>query len=408
LNTYQLDDAVIVLLENGTWTGGLGQMQSGIVDMWAGNAFVTLERSNNGFIYTTPYFIDKYGALMKRPTEMFSIDTKSVTAGIDLPVYALLFAFLLALFLISYINEQVQSANERNSNWHLLLSLFPANGQMWPNQFGLTRKVLMATIGFGILILSSLYQAKQAEVLMIPTPPFVFTLKDIERAVSSNNAALMIDYEGSPILDYIKSMSESLSKSLKFNPPVFASNENSELEAINRKDGIYIYDEDYLLYLLSTIAPNLCKNYLYIPLDEWTRSYSAFIMRQNRVELLESMNVIVAERMSYVDDFIQSNQLDEECRKHIFPVYTSDPKFDALKLVELSGAFLFLFVFLCLAIGVLFIEAMSTNRKKAITLESIDTMVELHLHYDETVSADRRDAIAELQFNIQCLIEELY
>src|SRR3569832_2088344 len=108
---------------------------------------------------------------MKRPTEIFSIETKSVTAGIGLTVYALVFAFLIANFLISYINEHLQPRNERNPIWDLLLSLFPSNGQVWPNQFGVTRKVLLATSGFSILILTSLYQAKQAEVLMIPVPP---------------------------------------------------------------------------------------------------------------------------------------------------------------------------------------------------------------------------------------------
>jgi hypothetical protein len=95
---------------------------------------------------------------------------------------------------------------------------------------------------------------------------------------------------------------------------------------------------------------------LYIPFDEWTRSYSALIMRKERVDILESMNVIVAERMPYVDNFIQLSQLNEECRKHIFPVYTPDPKYDALKLVELSGTFAFLFFFLCLSFVIFLFE----------------------------------------------------
>jgi hypothetical protein len=353
---FQLEFTASALLENGTWTGSLGQLQSGVVDIWAGDAFVTLERSNAGFIYTTPYFIDKYGALMKRPTEMFEIDTKSVTAGIGLSVYALILVFLFMNFLVSYINETLQQTNGRNSYWHILLSLFPANGHMWPKQFGLTRKVLMATSGFGILILSSLYQAKQAEVLMVPIPPPVFTLRDIENAVSSHSAKLMVYEEDSPVFNYIKIMSESLSKSMKSNPPMFTLNVNSELDAINAKNGIYIDEEGYLLYLLSTIKPDLCENYLYIPFDDWTRSYTALIMRKERVNILESINAIVAERMSYVDNFIQSSQLNEECRKHIFPVYTPDPKYDALKLVELSGTFLFLFIFLCLSLFVFLLE----------------------------------------------------
>jgi hypothetical protein len=403
-STYQLDDAPGVQLENGTWTGALGQLQSGIVDIWALDAFVTLERIENGFIYTTPVSIEKFGALMKRQTKMFSIETKSVTAGIGLSVYALLFAFLLANFLISYINERVQQTNERNSIWNLLLSFFPTNGKEWPNPFGLTRKVLMATSGFGILVLSSLYQAKQAEVLMIPIPPPTFTFKDIEYAVSSQDAKLMVYYEDSPILDYIKDMSESLSKSLKYNPAVFLPNVSSELETINKERGIYIDEEGYLLYLLSIIEPNLCQNYLYISFDEWTRSYSAFIMRKERVDILESMNVIIAERMSFVDNFIQANQLNEECRKHIFPVYTPDPKYSPLQLMKINGAFVFLFSFLCLSVCVLIIERISIRWTSLKNTDESETY-EIRIHNYNKLSTETQQIIAEKYLKIRAAIE---
>jgi hypothetical protein len=45
-------------------------------------------------------------------------------------------------------------------------------------------------------------------------------------------------------------------------------------------------------------------------------------MQKECVNILEFMNVIVAERMSFVHDFIQLNQLNEKCQKHIFPVFT--------------------------------------------------------------------------------------
>jgi hypothetical protein len=404
---FQLRDTAGTRLENGTWTGVLGQLQSGIVDIWAADAFVTLERSNAGFIYTTPYVIDKYGALMKRQTTMLSIETKSVTAGIGLSVYALIFAFLLLNFLISYINERMQPLYERNSIWDLLLSLFPSNGQEWPNQFGITRKVLLATSGFGILILSSLYQAKQAEVLMVPIPPPDFTLHDIENAISSHNAKLMVYEEGSPVFNYIKSMSNSLANSLKSNPPIFTSNVHSELEVINAENGIYINAESYLLYLLSVIESDLCENYLYVPFDEWTRVYRALIMRNERVDILESMNAIVAERMSFVGDFIQSLQMNEECRAHIFPVYTSDPKYTPLQLVKISGAFAFLFIFLCLSVCVLIIERISvrwTSLKMVETVEPNETY-EIRFHNYNKLSTETRQIIAAKYLEMCAAIE---
>ena len=43
--------------------------------------------------------------------------------------------------------------------------------------------------------------------------------------------------------------------------------------------------------------------------------------------MLESMNLIVAERMSFVDEYIQTFNLSDECKKRIYPVYTrGDPK----------------------------------------------------------------------------------
>jgi hypothetical protein len=53
----------------------------------------------------------------------------------------------------------------------------------------------------------------------------------------------MLYYEGSPMLNYMSSMSESLSKSLKYNPPMFISNMSNELDAINRENEIYILDD---------------------------------------------------------------------------------------------------------------------------------------------------------------------
>jgi hypothetical protein len=405
---FKLELTASVLLENGTWTGALGQLQSGIVDMWAINAFVTLERSTSGLLFTTPYIMENYGTLMKRQTTtMFSIETKSVTAGIDISAYALILVFLFTNFLISYINEQLQQTNKKNTIWDILLSFFPSNGKEWPNQFGITRKVLLATSGFGILILSSLYQAKQAEVLMIPVPPPVFTLRDIESAISTKNAKLMVYYEDSPILHYIYNTSESLSKALKSNPPMFIAHEKSELDAINRENGIFIDAESDLLDLLADIEPHLCANYLYIPLDEWTSRYGGLIIRKERADILESMNAIVAERMSYVDNFIHSSQLNEECHKHIFPVYTPDPKYSPLQLMKINGAFVFLFTFLCLAIGVLLIERISvrwTCFNNAETVEQNETY-EICVHDYNKLPVDMQQIITGKYLEIRAAIE---
>src|SRR3569832_346250 len=90
---------------NGTWNGNLGLLQSGIVDMWVDDAYMTLERSKD-FLFTTPFSMTKYGALMKRQKKVFYIESDGLTAGIYLNVYALLGAILIFLVVVSVIFDR--------------------------------------------------------------------------------------------------------------------------------------------------------------------------------------------------------------------------------------------------------------------------------------------------------------
>jgi hypothetical protein len=374
--------------DNGTYTGILGSLQSGIVDMFGTDGYVIAEYYQD-FLYTTCFTMQKYGALMKRQKESFGLSMNGLTAGISLKIYAILFAILAFLFIVSLINERFQqNPNFKNSIWRLFLSQFPANGAMWKHQTGVTRKVLMATSGFGILVLSSLYQAKQAEVLMIPAPPPVFTLRDIESLVSSGKVELLFDLSESPILTYISNVSTILADAVENNLHVYGI---VDAQTIMLHNGVYINEQSILINEMTLIDPKLCENYLYISFDEWTRSYSALVMRKERVDLLESMNVIVAERMSYADDVLQSFQLHDECRKHIFPVYTPDPKYSPLQLMKISGALVFLFSFLGLSVGVLFLEIFMF-RVKHVKSKVVRTH-HLQIHFDDTIKESVRKEI---------------
>jgi hypothetical protein len=313
--------------------------------MLATDAYVTLER-NEGFLYTTPFMIEKYAAIMERQTNGFTVDIQGLTAGINVGVYGIIFALLMCLTFISYINERCQPTNERNSIWHLLFSLFPMSGEMWPNQFGLTRKVLMATIGFGILILSSLYQAKQAEVFLVSYPPPEVKLNDIENLVSTGRSKLFF-YEVGAFAKYVSTMSNMLAKSIQSSPPMYLEQyPGRELEMLHTHNGIFIDSKSGVLYPLSLIRPELCKNYVYHTFDDWTTIPSALIMRKERRDMLDAMNVIVSERMSFVDDYVHSISLSKQCSELLFPDFIPEPKYVPIQLVEMSGVFAFLFLFL--------------------------------------------------------------
>ena len=131
-------------------------------------------------------------------------------------------------------------------------------------------------------------------------------------------------------------------------------------------------------------------------------------MRKQRVDMLEAMNVIVAERMSYVDEFIESVQLKDECRKHIFPVYTPSPKYEPLQLMKVSGTFLFLFVFLCLSLCVFLAEIISIRWTKNDTISDISDEIEyyhLHIHYDNRLSTEAQQIITEKYLKLLSAIE---
>ncbi len=394
-------------LPNGTFTEALGLMHTGVIDMWASDAQITIPRSE-GFLFTTPFNLEMYGALMKRKQPAIFIDWPGLTASIDIQIYAIMFGILALLFFVSWLNERWHTVDEQNTKWHLLLSLFPSNGQMWPNQFGVTRKVLMATCGFGILIVSSIYTAKLSQVMMIPLPPPIVTLEDIEMAVSSQQANLVFESANDRIMNYVKSASKSLSNSLNTHPPIYFSSFLDNIDIINTQNGILIYEESILVHILRSIPPDECGNYIYIVFDDWTRTYTSLLMGREQKDMLESWNVIVAERVSYVNEYIRTYGLSEECRNEIFPVYTPDPIYNPLILADFSGAFSLLACMLTLSLFYLMVEVIYMKFVKTEQPHTSSVMgpFEIHIQVSDSVSSRDKKLVYEKYVEILAIIEK--
>jgi hypothetical protein len=241
-----------------------------------------------------------------------------------------------------------------------------------------------------------LYQAKLSEQLMIPYPPPTVTLKNIEKMFISGNAQLIVNNDA--VSEYVAIESPVLSKSMKTLDKLSASLrkkiESDGVATFLNENTVWISSEGAAMAELNKITPAECANYVYVTLDEWRRAYSALILRNERVDILESMNFIVAERMSYVNDYIQSFQLTEECRKHIFPIYEPNPKFESLPLLKITGALAFLFLFLCISVFVLIAEIISSKRRdpKMATGNEFQTF-QIHWDIDDTFSSDKRREI---------------
>ncbi len=163
------------------------------------------------------------------------------------------------------------------------------------------------------------------------------------------------------------------------------------LNTINTNNTILIDTESILM---AKSAPSEYAHFVYVSLDEWTRMYTALIMRNGRDNMLESMNVIVAERISYVDNFIQSTQLDEECYKQIFPVYTTNPTFVHIQVSKITGALALLFLGLCTSVIILYLEIIWFQWKNANMGKDneFQTFI-IHLNIDNTFSSAKRKEI---------------
>jgi hypothetical protein len=401
INPHEMNEVSGARRPNGTWTGALGLLHTGIVDIWTAGAPVALDKSE-AFRFTTPFLIEKYGVLIKRQ-DTFAIHLNHITAGIDLHLYGFMFAIFALLFIVSCINERFQHSNERNFTWHLLLSLFPMDGQMWPNQTGVTRKVLMATCGFAILILSSLYQAKLSEKLLIPDAPPAVTLPDIEHYVSSGQAKLLFQFANNPTMQYVSAMSSAINSSIYKTTPLYR-NDADMLYEIMHNNAVVFGPEGVLYSLLNRLDGSECANYVLITLDTWTRIYLALIMSQQRRNILENMNAIVAQRMNYVGETIQAFQFSDECRKHIFPVYEPNPSYVPLKLSAFTDTFSLLFLFLFFSILVLVGERMWGRKQHK---ERVVQSIEYHLQVSMSVSPDIRNELHLKWMEILKLLDKL-
>jgi hypothetical protein len=185
------------------------------------------------------------------------------------------------------------------------------------------------------------------------------------------------------------------------------TNASDYIELVNLHNGVLMESKNVILnYILTSVKPPECSNYVLVTFEEWSSVYRALIMRKERMDMLETLNAVVAERMSYVDDYIRSYELDPECHKHIFPVYTPDPTYKALHLMELSGAFVFLFILLGFSVVILVAEIMFVRFVKIVDSEPVKPFAIQYFLIDETTEETQREKIYAKYLEILELIYE--
>jgi hypothetical protein len=132
--------------------------------------------------------------------------------------------------------------------------------------------------------------------------------------------------------------------------------------------------------------------------------YSALMMRKEKREMLENINEVVAERMSFVDDYIQSYKLNEKCQKHIFPVFSPTPYYKGpLLLTNFGGVFVFIISLLSLSLFVFLLEMISVRR---VQKEEVLQMFRLpEICYDNRISFQARELIEKKYAEIRSIID---
>src|SRR4051794_28905031 len=91
-------------LPNGSWTGKLGEVQSGYVDMFP-STWAYLDRFDD-FAFTTPIEYGEVYALMLRPTSLMNILANNIFQPL---VFLLIFFAICVLCFCEFVNEKRHS-----------------------------------------------------------------------------------------------------------------------------------------------------------------------------------------------------------------------------------------------------------------------------------------------------------
>jgi hypothetical protein len=355
-------------LGNGSYTGATGQIQSGAYDTWSTYSLVESIGFEH-FLHTNAFAIERFSALVKRNQNIVDVNFYSLLAGIKVSAFCLIFAAIFSLAIITFVNEKCQTNCERNDFWNIVNSLMPNNVEKLKLQNGWTRKILILTCGFTILLFTTYYQCNLLQQQMIPKQSAQITFEQIIKNVESKTSTLHF----SDLLLDIVAMIDGLRQVLEINPPVLETQNPDIMKEIDRANAVLIAEYIDIMQLLSLLPHEHCAKYAVVDVDAFGAYSATLMLRKERRDLLEPFNVIVAERMHYITDLIEKHQMSEECWNHIYPPNVAEPRFQQLSMYTLSGSFALLFclsviafcVFLCELVAFKFIKNVSSTPKQS-------------------------------------------
>jgi hypothetical protein len=395
-------------LQNGTYTGVLGEIQNGVVDMY--NSYGHLKSVDNyrHFLYTNVFGSSSVGILMRRQSIGVEINAFGLMAGINLEVYGLLLSAILLLMFIAMLNEKLQyEISERNSVWRIFGTFMPSNTREFKHEHGATRCMLMLTCGITVFLSVAYYESNLLQMLLISKPMPQVSVDDVAKSIASGDSQF---YSLDLLLDLIDN-SNLLDLNNAIKQRTMLAFDSSDIHTtIYRDNGILMEEIAIIHQYLSQLDPRECQNYAVLKLDEVATFFDALLIRKERRDILESLNVIVLERMDFVSKLIEKHELNEECRQHIYPSNIVEPTYQQLSMYTLSGAFALLMCLLSVSLLIFVVEVKLHKRiespKQRVQMGKIATMlhsIEIADFHDE-VNTEHLDAVLVKYFEFRDML----
>jgi hypothetical protein len=263
--------------------------------------------------------------------------------------------------------------------------------------------MLMITCGFTVLLSTTYYQCNLLQQLLVPKQPPKLSIEEVTNHIATHKSTVHISYDG--MLEQIeKSGFTALTNALQKNPPRVHTPEVGTMKDVIDKNVIIIVDIPTIHQLLSQLDPNECAKYVVIELPQIVPAWLTLMLHEERRDLQETLNAIVAERMNFIDDLIDQSLLTDECRNHIYPPNIPEQKFTPLSFYTLSSIF-FIVLCLCIVSFIALICEIVINKRTPTNMSS-SPLKSYCLNYNlEAIQPRRRDEVMHLYYKLRDLID---
>ncbi len=325
---------------NGTYIGAMGMLQRGELDMILSEMTVTTARAAV-FAFTVPISFEKIVVLLRRPHFVF-VRFDNLNANIDVGVYVLAFIAILSLIIIFVLQDRLVNFTDHVDTWKIVhLSMPGSCTQALTNERGWTKKVIIISINFTLLMLTSYYQCQQLSALLVPQqlriPKNIDHLEtdmldgNIKTAFTTVNRSIEVElYTGTFRL------ARMMQKIWHKHPPNYITDFRSNAEAIRNNKTMVIGLMSNVYSILRYIPPKTCDEYELITLEELPAQMMGLMFRP-KYERIHRINNVIEVRRHWYRRLIDENQVDALCREKLFPSYNQELLKKPLDILTLSG-----------------------------------------------------------------------